>query len=102
MRRGGRLLFAETIRLDGRIAEKLAQPAVASDGAAIATVLAVPGDDAQVERIRVQSFCGEVGASAWHGLAVARLCAKDGASLRRDLIAVLTALNAPLPRLWTN
>jgi hypothetical protein len=34
---------------------------------------------------------------------VARLCAADGAALRHDLVAVLTALRgAPLPRLWLN
>ena len=37
--------------------------------------------------------------SAWNGLAVARLCAKDGASLRRDLCAVIGAFGGTLPRL---
>ena len=35
-------------------------------------------------------------------IAVARLCAKDGTALRHDLIAVLAALNQPVPRLWLN
>ena len=48
-------------------------------------------------------FRGEVGVSAWNGLAVARLCAADGAALRHDLVLVLAALRtAPLPRLWLN
>src|SRR5262245_38855153 len=50
VRRGGRLLFAETVRLDGAIARRLAEPAVAGGGAAIATVLAVPGEEAAVAR----------------------------------------------------
>jgi urease accessory protein len=102
VRRGGRLVFAETVRLDGAIAKRLAEPAVAGGGIAIATVLAVSGDEAAVERVRAQTFCGEVGVSAWNGLAVARLCAKDGASLRRDLAAVAVALGGALPRLWLN
>ncbi len=102
VRRDGRLLFAETVRLDGAIARMLAEPAVAGGGVAIATVLAVPGDQAMVERVRAQTFCGEVGVSAWNGLAVARLCAKDDASLRRDLTAAITALGGSLPRLWLN
>ena len=102
VRRGGRLVFAETVRLDGAIAKRLDEAAVAGGGVAIATVLAVPGDDAAVERVRGQTFCGEVGVSAWNGLAVARLCAKDGASLRRDLAAVAAALGGALPRLWLN
>ena len=105
VRRCGQLMFAETVRLDGAVARKLAEPAVAAAGAAIATVLAVPGDAAEigakVEAVRAQSFCGEVGISAWNGLAVTRLCAKDGASLRRDLALVLAALGAAVPRLWS-
>jgi urease accessory protein len=96
------LIFAETVRLDGAIAKRLDEAAVAGGGVAIATVLAVPGDDAAVERVRAQTFCGEVGVSAWNGLAVARLCAKDGASLRRDLAAVAGAFGGTLPRLWLN
>ncbi len=102
VRRDGRLLFAETVLLDGAIARKLAEPAVTAGGVAMATVLVVPGDGAMVERARAQTFCGEVGLSAWNGLAVARLCAKDGASLRRDLAAVVAALGGALPRLWLN
>jgi urease accessory protein len=104
LRHGGKLIFAETVRLDGTIARKLSEPAVAGGGVATATVLAVPGDEAAVERVRAlsESFFGEVGISAWNGLAVARLCAKDGASLRCDLAVVLTALGGELPRLWLN
>jgi urease accessory protein len=102
VRRDGRLLFAETIRLDGAVSRMLREPAVAGGGVAVATVLAVPGDQAMVERIRVQTFCGEVGASAWNGLAVARLCAKDGAGLRRDVAGAITAMGGTLPRLWLN
>jgi urease accessory protein len=102
VRRDGRLVFAETLRIDGAIAEKLARPAVAGGGIAVATVLAIPGDDAMAARVRAQTFCGEVGVSVWNGLAVARLCAKDGASLRRDLAAVATAFGGTLPRIWLN
>jgi len=101
VRRDGALIFAETVRLDGEVARRLAEPAVAAGGIALATVLAVPGDETVAERVRgAADFCGEVGISAWNGLAVARLCAKDGAALRHDLAAVLAALGSPLPRLW--
>ncbi len=102
LRRDGRLVFAETARLDGPIADRLGESAVANGSAAIATVLASPIDEAAVERVRGSSFSGEVGISAWNGLAVARLCAKDGAALRGDLVAVLIALGGELPRLWLN
>jgi urease accessory protein len=100
--RDKRLVFAETIRLDGAIAQRLAEPAVTGGGIAIATVLAVPGDQTMVERARAQTFCGEAGMSSWNGLAVARLCAKDGQDLRRDLAAVVRAFGGILPRLWLN
>lgn len=104
VRRGGRLMFAETVKLDGTIARTLAKPAVAVGATAIATVLILPGDETVVERVRaLDKFAGEVGVSCWNGFALARLCAPDGAALRRDLIAVLTAVRqtAP-PRLWLN
>jgi urease accessory protein len=105
MRRGGRLVFAENIRLDGDIGEKLARPAVAKGGAAIGTALMVPGDQALVERIRQlsETFGGEVGLSAWNGFAMARFCAQDAARLRADMMAVLgRASGSALPRLWLN
>ncbi|MGY8684194.1 urease accessory protein UreD [Bradyrhizobium sp. UFLA05-153] len=102
--RGGRLVFAETVRLDGDIGAKLARPAVAKGGAAIGTALIVPGDEALVERIREasESFAGEVGISAWNGFAMARFCAQDAARLRADMMAVLARTGAALPRLWLN
>jgi urease accessory protein len=105
IRRGGRLVFAETVRLDGDIGAKLASPAIAKGGVAIGTALIVPGDEALVERIRTLSgtFGGEVGVSAWNGFAMARFCAQDAARLRVDMMAVLgRASGSALPRLWLN
>jgi urease accessory protein len=104
LRRGGRLIFAETTRLDGDIGQQLARPAVASGGAAIGTALIVPGDESLVERLReaAQDFRGEVGISAWNGFAIARFCAQDAARLRADMMAVLGRTGAALPRLWLN
>src|SRR5450631_3809884 len=105
LRRGGRLGFAETVRLDGDIGEKLKRPAVANGCVAIGTALIVPGDEALVERIRElsKSFRGEVGISSWNGFAMARFCAQDAARLRADMMAVLgRASGSALPRLWLN
>jgi urease accessory protein len=105
MRRGGRLVFAENIRLDDDIGEKLARPAVAKGGLAIGTALIVPGDDVLVARIRELSemFGCEVGISAWNGFAMVRFCAQDAARLRADMMAVLgRASGSALPRLWLN
>jgi urease accessory protein len=105
LRRGGRLVFAENIRLDGDIGKKLESPAVAKGGVAIGTALIVPGDEALVERIRegTKLFGSEVGISAWNGFAMARFCALDAARLRADMMAVLgRASGSALPRLWLN
>jgi urease accessory protein len=105
LRRGGKLVFAENIRLDGDLGEKLAKSAIANGGVAIGTALIVPGDEALVERIRelAPTFGGEVGVSTWNGFAMARFCAQDAARLRADMIAVLgRASGSALPRLWLN
>jgi urease accessory protein len=105
LRRDGKLIYAETVRLDGDIGAKLARSAVAGGGVAIGTALIAPGDEALVERIReaADSFGGEVGVSAWNGFAMARFCAQDAARLRTDMIRVLQRVNpAALPRIWLN
>ena len=105
MRRGGRLVFAETVRLDGDIGDKLARSAIAKGGVAVGTALIVPGDEALVASIRElsESFGAEVGISAWNGFAMARFCAQDAARLRADMMALLgRASGSALPRLWLN
>ena len=86
LRRGGRLVFAETVRLDGDIGEKLARPAIANGGVAIGTALIVPGDEALVERIREASetFGGEVGISCVEWICNGPfLCPRCGPAPRR-------------------
>jgi urease accessory protein len=101
----GTLVFAETIRFDGAVASSLAERAIAGGGVAVASVIKIPGDEATVAAVRGigESFAGEVGTSAWNGIAAARLVAADGAALRHDLVRVLMALGGgALPRLWLN
>jgi urease accessory protein len=102
LRRAGRLVFADTVRLDGAIAETLAKTAVAKSAVAIGTALVAPGDEALIERIRTQAtfFGAEVGLSAWNGFALARFCAQDASKLRADMIAVLRAAGVAMPRIW--
>jgi urease accessory protein len=105
VRRDGKLQFADTLRLEGEIAGKMAQPAIAAGAIALATVLVLPAGEGEARALRDMRtrLRGEFGVSSWNGFAVVRLCAKDGAALRHDLIALLSALSArPLPRLWLN
>jgi urease accessory protein len=105
VRRDGRLIFAENFRLDGAVSARLSEAAVAGGRTALGTVLMAPGDDAAAETVRAASgaFRGEVGVSAWNGIALARLAAHNGAALRHDLVVLLSALGRrALPRIWLN
>jgi urease accessory protein len=105
IRRDGRLIFAENFRLDGAVSERLGEAAVAGGRTALGTVLVAAGDAAAAEAVRAASgaFRGEVGVSAWNGIALARLAAHDGAALRHDLVLLLSALGRrALPRIWLN
>ncbi len=104
LRRGGRLVFAENVRLDGDISAKLAAPAIANGGLAIATALIVPGDEALLERLRTiaEQAGTEVGVSCWNGFAMVRICAQDAAKLRSDMMALLSQSGAMMPRMWLN
>jgi len=101
VRLDGSLIFAEAMRIDGAIARRLGDKPTAAGRAAVAVILKVPGGQEAVAAVNAmqQNFEGEVGTSAWNGLALARLVAPDGASLRHDLAAIATAwCAAPLPR----
>ena len=52
VRVGGSLVFADAIRLDGAIARSLAAPAAAAGGAAVASVLKMPGTEECVAAVR--------------------------------------------------
>ena len=101
VRRDGKLIYADGLRLEQDIAAQLEAPAAADGAAALATVLIAPGSDDIVTAIRaLEGLRGEAGISAWNGIAVARLIAADGATLRQDLARVIAAAGAALPRLW--
>ena len=105
IRRDGRLIHAETTRLDGNLTAKLGQTAVAGGGLAIASVLMVPGDDTAADTVRAASaqFKSEVGVSAWNGVLAVRIVAADGSALRHDLSSILASFRrGRLPRLWLN
>lgn len=102
VRRDGRLIFADTLRLDDEVAEQLGRRAIAAGGCAVATLLVTPGDETQVAAIRALDFSGEVGISSWNGVTLARMVARDGEALRHDLKLVVTCVAGALPRIWSN
>jgi urease accessory protein len=103
IRLDGKLVYAETVRLDDAIQPRLRERAVAAGGGAIATLFVAPADEARIASVRALSdWRGEAAVSAWNGFALARFVAPDGAALRHDLMATLAALGTPVPRLWLN
>jgi urease accessory protein len=102
VRRAGAHIYAETVRLDGAIAQTLRHKAVADDATALATVFLAPADETRIAPLRDIAFASDVGISSWNGFAIMRLVAKDAGAVRSDLVTALRALGEPLPRLWTN
>ncbi|MEL6197844.1 MAG: urease accessory protein UreD [Pseudomonadota bacterium] len=109
IRREGRLVFADTLRLSGPIAEIAARPAVLGGARATANLLLVaPDAEDRLDALRAALDAAmardsgfEAGASAWNGLLAARLIATGGMALRDGVIASLTALKiVGLPRVW--
>jgi urease accessory protein len=101
VRRAGRLLLHDAIRLDGDVAATLQRSAIAGGARAVATLVHVaPDAEAALELVRAAS--PHSGVSAWDGMLIARMLAADGASLRTAVVAALHVLRAgrPLPRVW--
>jgi len=104
IRRDGRLVFAEDVRLEGAVAEILARPAVANDGRALATFLHVaPNAEGLAERARhlLATASSECGVTAFDGMILARFLSTDPQALRTDLTGFVAAYRGtPMPRSW--
>ena len=117
IRRGGRLIYADGLQLDGDIAATLDRRATAGGWAAFATLLLVaPDAEARLDAVRgaLGLAAGEdeflpaelpdgldAGASAWDGMLSVRLLARDGAPLESAIRRVLALLGVgEVPRIW--
>lgn len=102
IRREGKLVFADNLRLEGPIAEVGALAPTLAGGKAFASLLLV-ADDAERFLGPVRAAIGpNGGASAFDGKLFARIVAPDGLSLRRALLPAIAALRdgEPCPRVW--
>jgi len=103
IRRAGRLVLHDAIRLDGPVASLLQRPAVGCGARAVATIIhAGPDAGAMLDEVRDAFGPHEAGASVVDGLLVARIVAPTGAALRRAVVAGLNILRGgrTLPRVW--
>ncbi|QCK87286.1 urease accessory protein UreD [Phreatobacter aquaticus] len=107
IRRGGRLVYAEGLAVEGDLADQIARKAAAGAGLAIASVvLASPDAETKLEALRAVLDAAaaddvESGASAFDGLLTLRLVSADPFSLRKLLVTLLEHLRGPLPRVWS-
>ncbi len=104
IRRAGRPIFADGLRLDGDADATLARGATGGGAKALATLVFVaPDAESRLDAARdVLATCGsDAGASAWNGMLVARLLATGGQALRADLVRLIESLRGgPMPRVW--
>lgn len=102
--RGGKLVFADGLRVDGDSVSILSGGATGSGAIATATlVLVAPDAEASLGAARgsLSSTDCECGASAWNGVLVARLLANSGQTLRAGLIPLIETLRGEtMPRVW--
>lgn len=104
LRRDGRLVFADAFRLEDDIGTTLRRRAALNGWIGAATLL-VAGDDAEgrLDAVR-QTLQGEgleAGASAFNGLLIARLLARDSMILRSAVVAALSAAGSLPPRAYS-
>jgi len=105
IRRGQRLIYADTLRLDGSIADLLEKPSVGNGARALATfVYVAPDAESRLEAARRDLPSGngcDAAASAWNGILAVRFCAASIEALRAAASQFLLAFRGePLPRVW--
>lgn len=106
IRREGRLVFAEDLRLEGAIDETLRRKAVGQGARAVSTVLATAAgrlDEVRACLAEEAAFSDvEAAAGAHEGLLLIRLLSSDAQALRRALVMLLGHLTGrALPRTWS-
>jgi urease accessory protein len=102
IRREGRLVFADDLRLEGPVADIAADAPTLAGARAFASLLLV-AEDAERFLPAVRAALGpRGGASAFDGKLFARVAAPDGFTLRQALLPALEALRdgRSLPRVW--
>lgn len=101
IRRDGRLIHADRFFARDDVQAMLDKPAVLAGSGAMATIRYVAPDAApRLNDVR-EALGDDGGASAWNGMLVSRIVAKDGYHLGKVLARVLVALRRrPLPPVW--
>ena len=106
VRRDGRLIFAESNRLDDVSDDVLRRPAILGPSQALACILYVaPDAEARLASVRevLESADAGAGASAWNGLLVVRFVTDAAREMRHAMVRVMQELSgASMPRVWSS
>jgi urease accessory protein len=101
IRRAGKLVLADNVRMEGDIEDLLQRRAIAAGDHAMATVALIsPDAEHRLDRLR-GSFPGVAG-TAFAGKLLARLTARGAYELRQTLIPLVSQLSGGrgLPKVW--
>lgn len=105
IRRDGRLVFAEAVRLDGPLRALMDRSAIANGARAAATILLVSpnaADRLEGARAALGTPRGLAAAGSWNGLLAARFLGHRAEDVRADVVRLATWLNdGILPRAWS-
>jgi len=105
IRRGGRWLLHDAVRMNGAVDAMLARTAVAKGARVVTTLFCVaPEAAARLDTAREVLAAHDVdaGASAWDGMLLVRMIGASSATVRKAAIGLLDVLRdgRPLPRVW--
>ena len=107
IRRDGRLVYTDILRLEGDLGTLLQRAAIADEATAFASMLYVaPDAEARLDEARalidnLRSSACDVAASAWDGVLSLRWLAREAHALRVKAASFLEAFRQrPLPRVW--
>jgi urease accessory protein len=101
IRREGKLVFADSVRLEGDVEKLLERRAVAAGDRAMATV-ALIAPDAEHHLDRVRNNFPAIASTAFAGKFLARLTARGAFELRQMLIPLVIDLSGgkAMPKIW--
>ena len=110
IRRDGRIAYADSLRFEGPMSDRLLRPAIGNGARVLGTILDLsPGAEARLDEARAHLEAAgangassvEAGASAWNGHLAIRLLGPEIGSLRSLAARFLTAYRGtPMPRVW--
>jgi urease accessory protein len=103
IRRGGKLIYADEVQLDGPIHDLLQRPALGQAAQSIGTILSIAPEAAdrcdEIRAMLTNDDC-RAAASTWNGVLCVRLLGSP-AGVRKTAARVIAGLSRrPLPRVW--